>query len=166
MKRARRGSMVLETALWIPVLVLLISGIIQFGKITYIYYTLRKTVYTAAAYLAQQQGTNFCDLTNDANAQAALNFAVTGTADGSGPPLVSNLTPAMLQVTVECVDPSSGVPAVCQNPGCGGDVGAQRPDYIVVSIPGGFPVQPRIPFITLQPVALAPTAAAPFGGVL
>ena len=166
MRRTCRGSMVVETALWIPVLVLLISGIIQFGKITYIYYTLRKTVYTAAGYLAQQQGTNFCDLANDANTQAALNFAVTGTTDGSAPALVSNLTPAMLQVTLECVDPSSGVPSVCANPGCGSDVGAERPDYIVVGIPGGFPVQPRIPFITLEPVALSPSAAVPFGGVL
>ena len=85
----RRGSMILETALWIPILLLLISGVIQFGKITYTYYTLRKTVYTAASYLAQQQGTNYCDLVDDPNYAAALNFAVTGTTDGSGAPLVS-----------------------------------------------------------------------------
>ena len=158
--------MVLETALWIPVLMLLISGVIQFGKITYIYYTLRKTVYTAASYLAQQQGTNFCDLVDDPNYAAALNFAVTGTADGSGPPLVSGLTTDMLAVTVECVDPANGAPAVCQNLGCGTDIGAQRPDYIVVNIPAGFHVTPRIPFLTLSAVPLAPSAAVPFGGVL
>lgn len=158
--------MILETALWIPILTLLISGVIQFGKIAYIYYTLRKTVYTAASYLAQQQGTNFCDLVGDPNYIAALNFAVTGTADGSGAPLVSGLTTDMLAVTVECVDPTSGVPAICPNSGCGSDIGAQRPDYIVVNIPAGFPVTPRFPLITLAPISLAPSAAVPFGGVL
>ena len=158
--------MILETALWIPILMLLISGVIQFGKITYIYYSLRKTVYTAASYLAQQQGTNFCDLTDDANYQAALNFAVTGTSDGSGVPLISGLTTDMLEVTLECVDATSGAPAVCANAGCGSDIGAQRPDYVVVSIPAGFPVTPRFPLLTLPPISLAPSAAVPFGGVL
>jgi len=38
MRRRCGGNAVLETALWVPVLVLLMVGMLQFGKITYLYY--------------------------------------------------------------------------------------------------------------------------------
>jgi hypothetical protein len=154
--------MALEATLFVPIIVLLIVGMVQFGKITYTYYSLRKAVYSAARYLSVQQGVNFCDLTNDANVTAAINFAVTGTADGSGTPLITGLTPDMLQVTAQCVDPASGTPGPCANLGC--PTVAQRPDYIMVSIPNGFEVTPRIPVVTLQPFNLYPYVTVPFGG--
>jgi hypothetical protein len=52
--------MAIELAMWLPVLFLLISGIVQFGKITYIYYSLQKTMTTVAGLLAVQNGVNFC----------------------------------------------------------------------------------------------------------
>jgi len=163
MRRRSGGNTVLETALFMPVLMLLIVGIIQFGKITYTYYALRNIVYTAARYIAVEQGVNFCDLT-DPSITNALNFAVTGTTDASGTPLVANLTPDMLQVSTECVD-SSGAIAACDTSQCGSSPTlAQRPAYIVVSFTNGYPVTPRIPFITLSPFVLTPTALVPFGG--
>jgi hypothetical protein len=36
---------------------------------------------------------------------------------------------------------------------------------VVVTIPDGYPVEPRIPFILLNPFQLRPTVAVPFGGV-
>ena len=95
MRRRTRGNMVIEAALWIPVMILLLVGMVQLGKITYIYYSLKKAVYSAARYLSVQQGVNFCDLPNDPAVTAALQFAVTGTTDGSGAPLISNLTTDM-----------------------------------------------------------------------
>jgi Flp pilus assembly protein TadG len=157
--------MVLETAMWMPVLFLLISGVIQFGKITYLYYTLRKIEYTVARSVSIQSGVNFCPDAGDPVIQGAIEFALTGTTDGSGTPLVSNLTPAMISVTTECIDPATGLPGSCDTSGCDGAVGAQRPDYVVVTIPGGYQVQPRIPFILLDPFQLRPTVAVPFGGV-
>src|SRR5437763_1779429 len=77
--RRKRGNMLLEAAMWIPVMVLLIVGMVQIGKITYLYYSLKKTVYSAARFLAVQQGVNFCDLASDPNVTAALQFAITGT---------------------------------------------------------------------------------------
>ena len=154
--------MVLEAALFIPVLVLLVVGMVQFGKITYLYYTLKKTVYSAARYLSVQQGVNFCDLANDQNVTAAIQFALTGTTDGSGTPLITNLTPAMLQVTPECVDAATGAPGPCDFTGC--PTIATRPDYILVSIPAGYQVQPRIPVVTLPPILLTPSVMVPFGG--
>jgi hypothetical protein len=154
--------MALEAALWVPFLVLLVVGMVQFGKITYLYYTLKKTVYSAARYLSVQQGTNFCDLTGDANVTAAINFALTNSVDSTGTPLIPNLTSDMLQVTTQCIDPATGVPGTCDVGGC--PTIAQRPDYIMVSIPNGYLVQPRIPFITLEPVALRPAVLVAFGG--
>jgi len=162
MRRGRRGNMLVEAALWIPVMTLLVVGMIQVGKITYLYYSLKKSVYAAARYLSVQQGVNFCDLTDDPNVAAAFQFAVTGTADGSGTPLISNFTTDMLQATAECVDAVSGVPGPCDTSGCPPAVA--RPDYILVSMPTGYQVQPRIPFITLLPIQLKPSVMVPFEG--
>jgi Flp pilus assembly protein TadG len=157
--------MVLEVAMWMPVLLLLITGVIQFGKITYVYYTLRKIEYTVARSVSIESGVNFCPDASDTLIQGAIEFALTGTSDGSGTPLVSNLTPAMISVTTECIDPGTGLPGPCDTSGCNGAVGAQRPDYVVVTIPDGYRVQPRIPFVLLDPFQLKPTVAVPFGGV-
>lgn len=162
MKRGRNGNSLLEAALWTLVLTLLIVGMVQFGKITYVYYTLRKTVYSAARYLATEQGTNYCD-PSDPNIQAAIQFALTGTSDGSGTPLIPNLTADMLQVTAECVDPSTGAPGPC-TVGCDDPSIAPQPDYIVVNIPNGYMVQPRIPFLTIDPIPLKPSVVVPAGG--
>jgi TadE-like protein len=164
MRRRAAGNMAIEAAMWIPFMVLLLVGMVQFGKVTYLYYTLKKTVYSAARYLSLQQGVNFCDLTNDANVTAALQFAITGTTDGSGTPLIANLTPDMFQVSTQCVDPTSGVPGPCDTGGC--PAVARRPDYILVSMPNGYLVQPRIPLVTLDPIPLRPFVLVPFGGTI
>jgi hypothetical protein len=168
MRRGRGGNMILEAAMWMPVFFLLIVGMLQVGKITYLYYTLKKTEDTAARYLSVQSGVNFCPdaIASDPNVQAAIQFALTGTTDGSGPLIIPSLTPDMLQVVTECIDPATGLPGPCDAGGCntGSPMGAQRPDYIVVTIPNGYPVQPRIPFLLLDPIPLKPTVAVPFGG--
>jgi hypothetical protein len=165
MRRGRGGNTVVEVALWMPVILLLISGVIQFGKITYLYYTLRKIEYGIARSVAIGSGINFCPDAGDTLIQGAIEFAVTGTSDGSGTPLVWNLTPAMISVTTECLDPGTGLPGPCNTSGCDGAAGAQRPDYVVVTIPDGYPVELRIPFIQLAPFQFKPTVAVPFGGV-
>ena len=165
MRRGRRGNMVVELAMWLPVLFLLIAGIIQFGKITYLYYTLRKIEYTIARSVSIGSGVNFCPDASDPSVQQAIEFALTGTSDGSGTPLVENLTADMISVTTECIDPATGLPGTCDTSGCDGAVGAQRPGYVVVTIPGGYQVLPRIPFILVNPFQLRPTVAVPFGGV-
>lgn len=160
-RRRLRGNTVLEGLLWIPFMVLLVVFTIQLGKISYTYYSLRKTVFSAARYLAVQQGTNFCDLAGDVNAQNALNFAVNDPNTGS--PLISGLTTDMLVISTECVDPASGAVGACDTSGCGAAAGAQRPDYIIVSV-NGFLMQPRFPGLTLDPIALSPSVTVAFGG--
>jgi Flp pilus assembly protein TadG len=156
----RRGNAALEVALWMPVLLLLISGMIQFGKITYTQYVLQKIVYTAARSLSVQQNVNFCDPADPAT-QAALTAALNDPATGN--PLVLNLTSDMLTVTTRCFD-STGAISDCDVSGCDGLTGAQRPDFVTVAMPGGYTIPLRIPFVQLDPVQLRPSITVPFGG--
>ena len=164
MRRGRSGSMAIELAMWLPVMFLLIGGIIQFGKITYIYYSLQKTMNTVASYLAVQNGVNFCPDAGDPIIAAAIQFALTGTTDGSGTPAITGLTPDMITVTTQCIDPVTRTLGDCAVSGCGTPVGAQRPDFITVSMPNGYIVQPRIPYILVDPSPLRPKAVMAYGG--
>ena len=78
--------MAIEAALFIPVLLLLIVGTVQFGKVTFVYFSLKKMVWAAGRQLAVQQGVNYCDLANDATAQAAISFALN---DANGTPIIA-----------------------------------------------------------------------------
>jgi Flp pilus assembly protein TadG len=162
MRRRAKGNVALETAIFIPVLLLLIVGIVQIGKVTYLYYTLKKIVYAAARQVAVQQSINFCDVTNDQAAQTALNFALN---DTSGTPIIANLT--TLQIATQCTDPGNvgGAMVPCDTSNCDALSVAARPDFVTVSIPGGYPVNVVIPFISPIPVTLNPTVTVPFGGV-
>jgi hypothetical protein len=160
MKRGRGGNMVLEAAMWLPILFLLIVGMEQIGKITYLYYTLKKIEYAAARDLAVQPGVDFCNTAAGA-VQAAIQFAITDPSTAQ--PLISNLTADMFQVSTICLD-ATGAPGACDTSGCNGLTGAQRPDFITVSIPNGYTVQPRIPYIQLSPIELTPSVTEPFNG--
>jgi hypothetical protein len=163
MKRSlqpNRGNMVLEVAMWLPILFLLIAGMIQVGKWTYLDYSLTKILYAAARQLAVQQGLGFCDPADPAT-QAALAGTIADPATGQ--PLIANLTVDMLQVTTQCLDPTGALGA-CDVSGCGGPASAQRPDFITVAMPDGYTIQPRIPYILLNPFQLRPTVTVPFGG--
>ena len=164
MRRGRGGSMTVELAMWLPILFLLIGGIIQFGKITYIYYTLQKTMTTIASLLAVQNGVNFCPDAGDPAITGAIQFALTGTSDGSGTTAVTGLTADMISVTTQCIDPVTLTLGDCAVSGCETPVGAQRPDFITVSMPNGYIVQPRIPFILTDPIPLRPKAVMAYGG--
>jgi Flp pilus assembly protein TadG len=155
MRRRARGNMAIEAAMLIPVLVLLIVGMVQLGKVTYEYYTLKKIVWAAARQMSVQQGLNFCDLANDATAQAAINLALN---DSTGTPIIANLT--TLNVSVECAD-ATGAMGPCA--GCP-DANPQ-PGFLLVTIPDGYNVNIRIPFLSPIPITLNPYALAPFGGV-
>jgi len=162
--RSRRGASVIEVALFVPILVTLLVGMVQIGKITYTYYTLRKTMYTMARYISMQQGVNFCD-DADASILAAKNFAVSGTSTEDGAdPVLPNLTVDMISITIERVDAQSGGVGTCECSvtGCDAAAGGRPPDFVVVSIPNGYEVRPRIPFLTLDPIPLRPQVRVPF----
>lgn len=159
MRRGRKGSAIIETAVLTPVVVMLLVGMTQIAQITLTYYSLKKSIYSTATWLSAQQGVNFCD-PGDASVVAALNYGVTGTADGSGQPVVSGLTAGMIRITplrYNSVDQTIGE-YTC-------DVTPTRPDFIEVSIPDGYIVQPSIPFFSLiNAIPLRPQVEVPYGG--
>ena len=146
--------------MWIPILLLLIGGMIQLGKLTYLDYVLNKIVYNAARNLATAQNLNFCDPGDPAMA-AAINGAINDPATSQ--PLIANLTADMLVVTTQCLD-ATGAIGTCDVSGCQGVAGAQRPNYVTVAITNGYSFPIRIPFINLDPILLRPSATSPFGG--
>jgi hypothetical protein len=158
--RRRRGNAVLEVAMWMPVILLLITGMITFGRITYLNYVLQKIVYTAARSLAVSQNLNFCD-PSDPIAQAVLTNAVNDPATGN--PLVVSLSADMLTISTRCYD-ANGALGACDVSGCDGLTGAQRPDFVTVAMPNGYAIPLRIPFVQFDPVVLKPSITVPFGG--
>ena len=162
---SRRGNAMIETAMFLPVLLVLLMGMEQLGKLTYVYYSIKKAEYTLARYLATQQGVNFCAGSSDPTIAAGINLALTGTTDGTAPSFIPNLTPDMFVIQPERLD-STGAMTVCSCDitGCDESAGGGSPDFITVSIPSGYPVQPIIPFMTLQTIPLVPSVKVPYEG--
>jgi hypothetical protein len=148
-----------------PVILLLLTGMVTLARITYTYYTLRKTVYSIARYVGTQQGVNFCD-PNDPTVAAAITFGMTGTTDGSQPVFVTGLTADMFTVTPEQYDPVAQTlgPCACGAPGCDISQGGTAPDFIVVSMPAGYQEPVRIFGFNVDPILLKPEVKLPYGG--
>jgi hypothetical protein len=163
-RNRRSGNMIIECAMWIPFVLLLLVGMIQIAKITYVYYTVKKTLYTVGRYIATAQGVNFCDTAGDTVITAAKNFALTGALDGGTDIPLPALTTDLIDVSTECIDSSTGDIGACSTNGCDGPGGPLRPDFVVVSIPDGYQVSPRIPYMLIDPILLKPQVRVPFGG--
>lgn len=155
----------IEAALFTPLLVLLLMGLIELGRVAYTYVALQKILYNLARYVGTQQGVNFCDDT-DATVTAAKNFALTGNTEGTTDPYVADLSADQIQVRIERRNPETGQLELCDcSPtGCDLSAGGLAPDAIVVSIPEGYPVQLRIPRLLLDPIPLKPQVRLPYGG--
>jgi hypothetical protein len=160
----RRGNMVVEAAIWIPIATLLLVGMVQIGRVTYTYYTLRKALYSIGQYLSSQQAADFCNNPGDPAITAAINFGVTGTTDNSSAPLVTGLTAAMISVTPENYDSASQSLSEWDPSTCVTGAGGTTPQFIVVSIPAGYTMQVRIPTVPITPVLLKPVVKVPYGG--
>lgn len=162
---SRKGNAMIETAIFLPFLLVLLVGSEQIAKVTYVYYSIKKIEYNIARYVATQQGVDFCAGSSDPTITAAINLGLTGTTDGSGTPLIADLTADMIVIQPERID-STGAPAVCtcDITGCSEAAGGGSPTFITVSIPSGYPVAPIIPFTTTQTIPLVPSVKVPYEG--
>lgn len=162
---SRSGSAIIETALFLPILILLLMGTLEIARITYTYFTLQKMMYAMARYVTTQQGANLCD-SADPVVVAAKSFALTGTTDNSGTPILDSLTADMISIRLEQVDPTTGALSECPCgvPGCDTANGGTPPDYVVISIPNGYPIVPRIPLVANTAIPLKPVVRLPYGG--
>jgi len=161
----RRGSTVVEAALFTPLLVLLLMGLVELGRVAYTYVAVQKILYNLGRYLGTQQGVNFCD-ESDATVTAAKNFALTGNTEATTDAYLPNLTAEQIQVRIERRNPETGELEACDcsSTGCDANAGGLAPYAIVVSIPEGYPIQLRIPRLLLEPIPLRPQVRLPYGG--
>ena len=160
----RSGNSLLETAMFVPVLMLLLVGMVEFARVTYTYYTLHKTLYTLARYLGTRLGANLCDA-GDAEVASAKEYALTGATDGTAESFLPGLTTDMIQVRVERATGGSEIgECECSVTGCDAGAGGRPPDFIVVSIPDGYSVRLSFPYMTAETILLRPTVRVPFGG--
>lgn len=166
MRRTRQnGGVLLESVMFTPVLLTLLIGMIEIGRVTYTYVALHKALYGLARYVATQQGVNFCDEA-DPTIVAAKNLAVTGTLDASSEPLISNFTADMIQIHAERYSPDNEElgECACSANGCDAASGGLPPDFIVVSLASGYPIRPVLFGLTVDPIPLRPSVRVPFGG--
>lgn len=163
--RRRHGGALIETAMFAPVLIMLLVGMVEIARIGYTYYTLQKIVYTLARYVSTQQGVNLCD-DGDPAVVAAKNLATTGTLDGTANPIVVGLTSDLLRVRAERfspVDASIGA-CECSVSGCDTANGGLAPDFIIADIPDGYTVRPLFFKLTVESFTLRPRVRTPYGG--
>ena len=151
--------------MFLPILFLLLFGTVELGKIAYTYYTLQKIMTSVARLIGTQQGVNFCDAA-DPTIAAAKQFVVSASLDTSADSIVQNLTADMIDVRAERLDATTGSlsQCSCSSAGCDAASGGQPPDFIVVSLPDGYPFAPHIPFIPTDPILLRPMVRVPYGG--
>lgn len=163
----RRGSSLIETALWAPLLILFFMGTVEFTRATYSYYTLKKVLYNLARYVGTQPAINFCS-ESDTTIQAAKLMALTGNADGSGDRLLPGLEPEQISIRIERFTPETGTLTECScdasSTGCDTAQGARGPDYIVASVPDGWQFPIRLGGIISEPITFRAQVKLPYGG--
>ncbi len=164
-RRRQNGAVMLETVIFVPVLLSLLIGMIELARVVYTYVALEKAMYAMARYAGTQQGVNFCD-DSDPSIVAAKNLAVTGTLDATADPVVAGLSADMIQVRAERYDPSNQTLGACDCSanGCDASQGGLSPDFIVADLPNGYPIRPLFFGLTVDPILLRPHVRLPYGG--
>lgn len=164
-RRLQGGNSMIETVMFMPLLILLLVGTFQFGRVTFLYFQVHKTLYGLARLVATRQGANLCDAA-DPEVLSVKNFALSGSSDGTEP-LVTGLTADLVTIRLERQEADSAILSECECSltGCDISQGGQQPQFIVVSMPEGFPVTVTIPYLLQQTVTLRPTVRVPTGGL-
>ena len=103
-RRDDQGVSLIETAIIVPILLVLFAGVAEFGRYFYEYTTLAKASRLGARYLASKS------VTSDVADYKAIakNIVVFGNAAGSGSPILDGLTTE--NVDVEYEGGTAGVP--------------------------------------------------------
>ncbi|MBI4474544.1 MAG: pilus assembly protein, partial [Acidobacteria bacterium] len=166
--RSQRGQAVVELALQIPVMIVLLFGAVQIGRVFYTYHTLQTALRGGAGLLARATNVQYCDV-EDPTLISARNLIVFGNLQGEGTPVVPGLTPDMIQILPErrVADSTTVTSCLCtaDDPdSCDATTGGRAPDYIVVNLSGGFPLPLTFPYMDLGSVTLNVSVRMPVTG--
>lgn len=165
--RKTRGQAAVEMAIILPLLMLLLFGVYQFGRVFYIYHTLQKSLRNGVQYVLRSQGVNFCD-SNDPVLIDARNLIVFGNLEGTGTPVVTGLTTEMIRFLPERGDLAGTAITDCACTGDGScDIvnGGRAPEYVTVNLGSGFPVEIAFPLVASATWSLRVSVRQPFLGV-
>jgi hypothetical protein len=165
---SQRGQAVVELAVQIPIMLALLFGGVQIGRVYYIYHTLQKAVRGGAGLLARSGNVDYCNV-SDATLADARNFIIYGNLQGVGPPVVEGLTPDMIQILPERGMPDSTAVTQClcaqqDADSCDASSGGRVPDFVVVNLGSGFPLQVPFAFIHLGVINLKVSVRMPVTG--
>jgi hypothetical protein len=151
-------------------MMLLLFGAVQLARVFYVYHGLQKAVRGGAVLLARSRNVDYCTA-GDLALQDARNFIVYGNLQGQGQPIVQGLTPDLIQVFPERVQPgSTGVMACAcnddpQDPAnCNIAAGARGPDFVVINFGSGFPLAIPFAFMNVSSVNLRVSVRMPVIG--
>ena len=165
--RAERGQAATELAFLVPFLMMILFGAFQVGRVFFLYHTLQKALRGGAGMLARSANVNYCSADDGALADAR-NFIVFGNLQGMGTPVVQGLTPEMIQILPERTGPDSTAVAEClcteEGDSCDVASGGRPPDFVVVNLGGGFPVDVPFPYINLGSINLQVSVRMPVTG--
>jgi hypothetical protein len=165
-RRQRQASTLIEAAMWLPILVAMLVGMVELARVSYTYYTVHKILYSLARSLATQQGVNFCD-NADATLVAAKNLALRGSPDEAAEPILADLDPDSIQIRIERRNAETGELEQCECSGTGCDLasGGISPQWLVISLTEGYPIRLAIPRISQEQIPLRPVVRVPYGGI-
>jgi hypothetical protein len=165
---SQRGQALVEVALQIPLLMALLFGAVEIGRVFYTYHALNKALRGGAGLAARAVNVNYCD-NSDVTLTDVRNFVVYGNIQGEGNPIVSGLTTDMVQILPERGIPdSTGISeCICSEDSGGCDVATsgRAPDFVVLTFgPDGFPLRIPFPFSDISSVNLHVSVRMPVTG--
>jgi len=165
-RRFHRGSTLLESTLFLPIMFVLLFGMIEMARITWTYYTLQKMMYVIGRYAATQPAVNFCDEADPILADAK-NLALRGVGEAAGEYQLPNLTAENITVRLERVQTDNPALADCECSaiGCDNAQGGRGPDFVVVTVPNGYSVRTNSPFVPSETFNLRPVVRIPYGAL-
>lgn len=160
---SRSGNALIETAMFMPLFILLLVATAEVARVTFVYYQVQKSLYGIARIIGTRNGANLCD-SGDPELTTTKNYVLTGSSDG-GEALITGLTPDMVQVRMERQEEGSDLAGECECSLTGCDVaqGGRPPHFIVVTVPDGFQISVTIPYLLQQPIVFRPTVRVPYG---
>jgi hypothetical protein len=142
--------------------------------VLYTYHVLETAIRGGAGLLAHASNVNYCD-GGDTTITNAKNFVAYGNIQGTGIPIVTNTAcdasclQSLIQVLGERLDPNSGIVNTCpcgtqSADDCDISAGGRAPDFVVVNLGSGYPMQFPFAFLSLATPNLKVSVRMPVTG--
>ena len=165
--KSQRGQAALELAFQIPLLLVILAGAVQLARVFYTYHALENALRGGAGLLARSSNVNYCDAADTA-ITGAKNFIVYGNLQGVGTAILPGLAD-LIQIIPEREDAASTNVNTCtcgttDGNDCDTAAGGRPPDFIVVNLGGGYPLQLPFAYVSLTTLNLKVSVRMPVTG--